>query len=107
MKTGFSLLEILHRENLVLITGMGLQWSLIHWIFNFFQTYRLQQEENSSSNYLRKNPVPQIGYFKLKNCKNHVEIDSGYKVFSSTAIPYRRVQGPHREIPVMKTGSLQ
>ena len=26
MKTGFSLLEILHRENLVFITGMGLQW---------------------------------------------------------------------------------
>ena len=28
MKTGFSLLEILHRENSVLITGMGLQCSL-------------------------------------------------------------------------------
>ena len=26
MKTGFSLLEILHRENPVLITGMGLQF---------------------------------------------------------------------------------
>ena len=28
MKTGFSLLEILHRENPVLITGMGLQWNV-------------------------------------------------------------------------------
>ena len=26
MKTGFSLLEILHREKPVFITGMGLQW---------------------------------------------------------------------------------
>ena len=28
MKTGFSLLEILHRENPVFITGMGLQCTL-------------------------------------------------------------------------------
>ena len=31
MKTGFSLLEILHRENTVFITGMGLQCSLTFW----------------------------------------------------------------------------
>ena len=30
MKTGFSLLEILHRENPVLITGMGLQCRTIN-----------------------------------------------------------------------------
>jgi hypothetical protein len=29
MKTGFSLLEILHRENPVFITGMGLQYSIV------------------------------------------------------------------------------
>ena len=30
MKTGFSLLEILHRENPVFITGMGLQCIIYH-----------------------------------------------------------------------------
>jgi hypothetical protein len=31
MKTGFSLLEILHREKPVLITGMGLQCNNNKW----------------------------------------------------------------------------
>ena len=31
MKTGFSLLEILHRENPVLIARMGLQCRVEHW----------------------------------------------------------------------------
>ena len=31
MKTGFSLLEILHRENPVFITGLGLQCTLSPW----------------------------------------------------------------------------
>ena len=36
MKTGNSLLEILHRENPVFITGMGLQCSKNKFIRSFF-----------------------------------------------------------------------
>ena len=37
MKTGFSLMEILHRENPVLITGMGLQCSIFLSPLNFMK----------------------------------------------------------------------
>ena len=45
MKTGFSPLEILHRENPVLITGMGLQCTMVPQVELFlfvFENLRIE-----------------------------------------------------------------
>ena len=59
MKTGFSLLEILHRENPVFITGMGLQCYT-------------QKEPNSHRTklYFKKNYMKKILYIFKKNTLN-------------------------------------
>ena len=47
MKTGFSLWEILHRENPVFITGMGLQWGhikIVNWFLNLLVRNVIERE---------------------------------------------------------------
>ena len=54
MKTGFSLLEILHRENPVFITGMGLQC----WLFKF--TYPTMPNKEEAGKFYDKTGYPAI-----------------------------------------------
>ena len=49
MKTGFSLLEILHGENPVFITGMGLQCG--HKNSNFFTIALIWGSDSMKQNY--------------------------------------------------------
>jgi hypothetical protein len=56
------------------------------FVYFKLEFFGLQQAENASSNW-EKNPVHQGCYFKLKNCKNQLQIDWGCIVFRFSGEP--------------------